>query len=71
MMTFVQPSIATAVEQKCTSFSRSRDRECLAFGRYDCRDDRCGHRSCGLHVVRNTAGIFCPHCGGPVRVNKH
>jgi hypothetical protein len=56
---------------RCASYSKSRSRFCLAFGRYECKDIACGHRSCGLHVVRNHEGIFCPRCTGPVRTSKH
>jgi hypothetical protein len=56
---------------KCLSFSKSRARFCLAYGRYECKQSQCKHRSCGLHVIRNNEGIYCPQCGGPVRTAKH
>jgi hypothetical protein len=68
-MTIIAQS--TESDLRCTSFSKSRDRDCLAYGRYECRSRHCGQRSCGLHVVRNDQGIYCPHCGGPVQTNKH
>ena len=70
-MTAAQSSEAIANEIRCTSYSKSRSRYCLAYGRYECRSDDCDHRSCGLHVVRNNLGIYCPQCGGPVRASKH
>jgi predicted nucleic acid-binding Zn ribbon protein len=57
-------------ETRCTSYSKSRARYCLAYGRYECRNDQCAHRACGLHVVRNDRGIYCPQCSGPVRTSK-
>lgn len=57
-------------DTRCTSFSKSRDRFCLAYGRYECKDPDCKHRSCGLHVIRNDQGIYCPQCSGPVRTSK-
>ncbi len=60
-----------AADLRCTSFSKSRARFCLAYGRYECKDPRCAHRSCGLHVIRNDQGIYCPQCRGPVRTTKH
>ena len=62
---------ATENDVKCTSFSKSRARFCLAYGRYACKNDQCSHRACGLHVVRNDLGIYCPRCSGPVRASKH
>jgi hypothetical protein len=61
----------TEPETKCSSYSKSRARFCLAYGRYACKSGQCAHRACGLHVVRNDAGIYCPQCGGPVRTSKH
>jgi predicted nucleic acid-binding Zn ribbon protein len=58
------------VQQKCASFSKSRERSCLAYGRYKCRSAHCAHRSCGLHVIRTDEGISCPQCGGPVAARK-
>jgi hypothetical protein len=55
---------------RCTSYSRSRARYCWAFGRYECKDKDCSHRACGLHVIRNDQGIYCPTCKGPVRTTK-
>ena len=61
----------TETDTRCTSYSKSRARYCLAYGRYECRSAQCAHRSCGLHVIRNDQGIYCPRCNGPVRTNKH
>jgi hypothetical protein len=61
---------AAETDTRCTSFSKSRDRYCLAYGRYECKNAGCGHRACGLHVIRNDQGIYCPQCSGPVRANK-
>ena len=66
-MTVVQ---LTETDSRCTSFSKSRDRFCLAYGRYECKNEHCGHKACGLHVIRNDQGIYCPQCSGPVRANK-
>ncbi len=57
-------------DTRCTSFSKSRGRFCLAYGRYECKNAHCGHRACGLHVIRNDQGIYCPQCSGPVRASK-
>ncbi len=71
-MTIVQSSTLTdATDYRCASYSKSRDRDCLAYGRYECSRTDCAHRSCGLHVIRNDEGIYCPRCGGTVRTSKH
>jgi hypothetical protein len=61
----------SANDLRCSSYSKSRARFCLAFGRYACKDMQCRHRACGLHVIRNERGIFCPQCSGPVATAKH
>jgi predicted nucleic acid-binding Zn ribbon protein len=62
---------STYNDLRCTSYSKSRARYCLAYGRYECKNPQCAQRACGLHVVRNDQGIYCPRCSGPVRASKH
>jgi hypothetical protein len=57
-------------DDRCSSFSKSRDRICLAYGRYVCPDPGCRHRACGLHVVRENRQLCCPQCGGPTEAAK-